>query len=243
MDPKLRTIAHVFSILSVCLTGGLASGCLYTFDGATVQREPQPNLVQYRHVIEFPEERFSLDQAEGHRLESFLTRVGVGYGDRVYLAAGSPEGVEEPVASRLAERRTESISGFLGLHNIKIAALINGSGDEASFGDTVTVLVERHVVSLPACPDWTELPAAKLNNRPTSNWSCATAINFGMMVADPSDLVRGAEPGYGDGERLAGAVERYRTGDTAPLTDDVSTQDVFKGGSGDPVATTSGSGN
>ena len=243
MDPKIRMIARTFAILFVCLAGGLASGCVYTFDGAPVQREPQPNLLQYRHVVEFPAEKFSFDGEQGRRLEAFLTRVGVGYGDRVYLAAGSPEGAEEAVASRLAERRTESVSGFLGLHNIKIKGLIDDLAEDAVPGDTVTVLVQRYVVALPACPDWTEYPWTKLNNRPTSNWSCATAANFGMMVADPGDLVRGSEPGLGDGERLAGSVERYRTGETAPLMDDMSTQDVFDGGSSQPVATTSASGN
>ena len=241
MDPKIRMIARTIAILVVCLAGGLASGCVYTFDGAPVQREPQPNLLQYRHVVEFPAEKFSFDGEQGRRLEAFLTRVGVGYGDRVYLAAGSPEGAEEAVASRLAERRTESVSGFLGLHNIKIKGLIDDLAEDAVPGDTVTVLVQRYVVALPACPDWTEYAWTKLNNRPTSNWSCATAVNFGMMVANPGDLVRSREAGPGDGQLLADSVYRYRKGETKPLMDDVSTAETFPGGSGPSTGASSGS--
>jgi pilus assembly protein CpaD len=242
MDPKLRTIARVFAILLVCVAGGLVSGCFYTFDGAPVQREPQPNLVEYRHDVEFAAGRFSLGREEGRQLEAFLARVGVGYGDRVYLAAASPGAGEDEAAGRLAERRAESVSSFLELNDVHVDALIDDYGDASPLGDTVTVLVHRYVVDLPACPDWTERPWKKHDNRPASNWSCATATNFGMMVADPGDLVRGREPGPGDGERLAGAVERYRKGETAPLTGDGSTQDVFDGSSQNAVPTSSASG-
>jgi pilus assembly protein CpaD len=245
MDPKLRTIARVFAILLVCVAGGLVSGCLTSFDGAPVRREPKPNLVEYRHDVEFAAGRFSLGREEGQQLEAFLARVGVGYGDRVYLAAASPGAIEDESAGRLAERRAESVTSFLGLNDVQIDALIDDYGDASLLGDTVTVLVHRYVVGLPACPDWTEQPWQKRDNRPTSNWSCATATNFGMMVADPGDLVRGRELGPGDGERLAGAVERYRKGETAPLMDNVQTQDVFKdaGSFRDAGQTVSGSGN
>jgi pilus assembly protein CpaD len=243
MDPKLRTIARVFAILFVYVAGGLVSGCLDTFDGAPTRREPQPNLVEYRHDVEFVAERFSLGREQGRRLEAFLTRVGVGYGDRVYLAAALPEGAQGESAGRLAERRSESVSSFLGLNDVKIDALIDDYGDGAPLGDAVTVLVHRYVVGLPACPDWTDKPEKKFINQPGNNWSCATVINFGMMVADPGDLVRGREAGPGDGQMLAGSVDRYRKGETKALMDDVNTADTFPGGSSSGSGSGSGSGN
>jgi pilus biogenesis lipoprotein CpaD len=246
MQTNIRMLARTFAILSVCLAGGLASGCLYTYDGPTVRREPQPELLRYRHVVEFPAERFSFEGDQGRLLEGFLTRVEVGYGDRVYLQTGSPpEGLEEAAASRLAERRTEAVLGFLRLHDIGVTALLGDDGEGAASGDTVTVFVHRYVVGLPACPDWTQQLWENQKNRPTSNWSCATATNFGMMVADPGDLVRGGEPGLTDGERIATSIERYRTGETAPLMDNVGTQDVFQDGGSfrDAGQTNSGSGN
>ena len=155
MDPILKTITRILTVLFVCVAGGLVSGCLYTFHGAPTQREPQPDLVEYRHDVEFPADRFSLSREQGQELEAFIARVGVGYGERVYLATVTPHGPEGDSAARLAERRAESVSSFLGLNDVKIDALIDDYGDGAPLGDSVTVLVHRYVVGLPACPDWT----------------------------------------------------------------------------------------
>ena len=46
------------------------------------------------------------------------------------------------------------------------------------------------------------------------------------------DLARGREPGYADGERRAMSIENYRRGETAPLRNDVATQDTFDAGGG-----------
>jgi len=247
MDPNLKMITRIFTVMFVCAAGGLVSGCLYTFYGAPTQHEPQPDLVEYRHDVEFAAKRFSLSREQGQELEAFIARVGVGYGDRVYLATVTPQGVEGDSAVRLAEHRAESVSSFLGLNDVKVDALIDDYGDGAPLGDSVTVLVHRYVVRLPACPDWTDKPSKKFMNQPASNWSCATAVNFGMMVADPGDLVRGREAGPGDGQMLADSIYRYRKGETKPLMEDVSTAETFPGGSspstGSGSSSSSGSGN
>ena len=247
MDPNLKTITRILTVLFVCIAGGLASGCLYTYHGAPTKREPQPDLVEYRHDVEFPAKRFSLSREQGQELEAFIARVGVVYGDRVYLATPMPQGPEGDSAVRLAERRAESVTSFLELNDIRIDALIDGYGDGSPLGDSVTVLVHRYVVALPACPDWTDKPSKKFLNQPANNWSCATAINFGMMVADPGDLVRGRQAGPGDGQLLADSIYRYRKGETKPLMDDVSTAETFPGGSspstGSGSSSSSGSGN
>jgi pilus assembly protein CpaD len=249
MDPNLKTITRIFTVLFVCVAGGLVSGCLYTFHPTPAQHEPQPNLVEYRHDVEFAAERFSLSREQGQALEAFVARVGVGYGDRVYLATATPQGAKGESAVRLAQRRAESVSSFLGLNDVKIDALIDDYGDGSPLGDSVTVLVHRYLVALPACPDWTDRPGKKFMNQPANNWSCATAVNFGMMVADPGDLVRGREAGPGDGQMLADSVYRYRKGETKPLADDVSTAETFPGGSssstgsGSSSSSSSGSGN
>lgn len=89
------------------------------------------------------------------------------------------------------------------------------------------------VVVLPACPDWSAWPNySTFHNQPYSDWSCATAVNLGMMVANPADLVRGRVPGQADGTVMARSVEAYRKGRTKPLLDDVSTAETFSGDAG-----------
>jgi pilus assembly protein CpaD len=97
------------------------------------------------------------------------------------------------------------------------------------------------VVALPACPDWTGEPGANTDNRQLRNWSCSTAVNLGMMIADPSDLLLGRNPGYADGEYLARSVELYRKGRTRDLIRDAASGEIFP--SAAPSSSSSGNGN
>ena len=88
-------------------------------------------------------------------------------------------------------------------------------------------------VSLPACPDWTAMPNDGFSNRPASFFGCANAVNFGMMVVEPADLVRGRDPGPADATVAARAVDRYRRGKTKDLIRDAASGDVFPAEEGD----------
>jgi pilus assembly protein CpaD len=250
MDPKptFRKRAFALAVAGVACTS--LSGCinelmlgyfgattlyLYTHPEATeedwsevrTQREPHVEMVQYRHDVEFSPGEARMSSQEGQRLSSFLERVDVAYGDTVVLMAEPAEGAAIENASRLTERRAEAVSEFLAINRVDATDLLSRVGDSPSSDNAVTVVVRRHVVTLPACPDWTDKPGDNATNQPMSNWSCATATNLGMMVANPGDLARGREPGYADGERQAMSIENYRKGETAPLKTDVSTQDTF----------------
>lgn len=100
---------------------------------------------------------------------------------------------------------------------------IHAAAGEAPPIDGALITVRTHVVALPQCPDWSADPRRGYDNQPSSNWGCATAINFGIMLADPHDLIRGKALGPADGERLAKAIERYRTDKTTPLTNENAT--------------------
>ena len=74
----------------------------------------------------------------------------------------------------------------------------------------VEVIIERYVVIPPACADFSQ-PIGDANQaRTPSNFGCAEITNFGMMVANPRDLVRGRSLGDSDGTVIAAGVERYR---------------------------------
>lgn len=219
---------------------GASSLYLYTHPEATAedwsevrtQREPGTEQVQYRHDVKFSPGDYRLTSAEGQRLAQFLNRVDVGYGDTVVLMAEPAGGAKAATTSPLTERRAATISDFLARNRVDATDVISRVGGPVFADNEVAVVVRRHVVTLPACPDWTGKPGDNSSNQPTSNWSCATATNLGLMVANPADLARGREPGYADGERHASSIDRYRKGETAPLRDDVSTQDTFDSGGG-----------
>ncbi len=60
-----------------------------------------------------------------------------------------------------------------------------------------------------------------------SNWSCATAVNFGLMLADPQDLARGRDPGRADGEAVARSIESYRKDRTKDIIRDSASSEMF----------------
>ena len=67
---------------------------------------------------------------------------------------------------------------------------------------TAVIRRERYLVTLPPCPDWSK-PAAgagDFTNTASSNFGCATAVNLGLTVAQPADLVEARPVG------LTGAV-------------------------------------
>lgn len=182
------------------------------------RREPRVTRMQFRHEVEFGFGLPGMTEDEGARLNAFVARTRLGFGDRVVVLAGVPELDDEAEARRLADRRRETVAAFLTLNGVEARLPDGDFGSEVPAGDAVAVLVDRYVASLPACPDWTGKPGYNFNNQVSSNFGCATAVNLGMMVADPGDLVRGREMGPADGERTARAIERYRKGETKALT-------------------------
>ena len=77
--------------------------------------------------------------------------------------------------------------------------------------DRAVVTVGRYAVRLPPCPNWSQPRANDFTNAPPSNFGCATAVNLGLMVASPADLVAGRTLGPVAGQPAAAAVSRYLT--------------------------------
>ena len=71
------------------------------------------------------------------------------------------------------------------------------------------VIVRRHLVTLPACPNWSQQPFSDFTNQPSSNFGCATSTNLGLMVASPTDLVSGRPVGPALAEPAVVAQTRY----------------------------------
>jgi pilus biogenesis lipoprotein CpaD len=196
------------------------------------QREPKPELVEFSHDVRFAGNRYGLDADAVERLQTFLARTDIGYGDTVVVTAAVPQGATGGNAAWLAGRRADAVKAYLARARIN-ASVIQTATDAVDAGERVTVYVRRYVAVLPPCPDWTGVPGVNFNNQPASNWSCATAVNFGMMLANPGDLVRGRDPGYADGEVGARSVENYRKGKTKPIIRDASAAEIFPDAGGE----------
>ncbi len=201
-------------------------------------RQPRADLVQYSHSVGFAAGEARLTNGQRQRLDAFLARLEGGYGDRFYVVAGrSRTGEPKQAAARLAERRRQAVMAFLELRRLRVLPLRIEFGIDAPDRETVKLIARRYVVTLPGCPDWTGRPGVNFNNTPSSNFGCATAVNLGLMVADPGDIVAGRHPGLMDGEFVARSIERYRKGETTPLAgEDASTAEVETTGGEDSGA-------
>lgn len=176
----------------------------------TTRHQPEAQLVQVRHTVRFPDGNGRLDAIEREQLDDFLSKTDPGDGDAVFVAAGRGD-------PRLAERRGQTVAAYLEMRDVGAQIVPSDAIAQPPVGDSVDVIVNRYLVTLPGCPDFTGTPRLDWTNTPTSNWGCANAVNLGMMVANPRDLEVGRDGGPMDGEFAVLGIQRYREGETKPL--------------------------
>ena len=234
MSVKIATAAAV-ALLSACTIPD--PEYMSKLPGPTPVKEPVPERVEYSHDVAFKPVAARLQLAERRALDAFLTKIEVNTNDRIVLTAAN--GIDHGIA----DQRRDIVNAYLrakGIRRIAVAPNAVTGAAGAPPRDSVRVRIERYVVVLPPCPDWTKFPGTNYANTVHSNFGCATAINLGLMVADPADLASGRKIGPADGEYAAAAVERYRKGEIKPIQSQLSTGDS-KGGSSSSSSSSSGS--
>lgn len=158
-----------------------------------------------------------LSADEVRRLRDFIARNGAEARGGLVVTARSGE-----------RARRKAVVAALADMNVAPDRVGFAVDDRALAADEVRVEIRRHAVTLPDCPDFTTESGSSYDNIPHSNWGCANAVNLGLMIADPNDLIAGRAEGNADGEALAIGIYRYKTGQTKPLNiDDGNTGDSY----------------
>ncbi len=173
-----------------------------SWSNAETTQRLRVDRAQFHHTIRFQGNRADLTASESKNLDRFLARQANGQGIRIWVAGGDTLIDVRRQATVLTHLRKRGLIGKLDT-DATGAALASGS---------VRLTLVRHVVTLPNCGDWSKNPATDRSNLPSSNFGCATSTNLGLMVADPSVLVRGTDLGPGDGDTLGRGVRQYREG-------------------------------
>ena len=208
---------------------------------------PQPNLgwieasspkrlevdrADYRHSVYFPTDSSALTASERDRLLTFLQTVQPSARDSIRLEGHADERATELYNLELAARRAEQVEAFLdeaGYGDLSVTATALGEALPAvpstgpaawQLNRRVEVVLERYLVTLPACPDWSRETGTDFDNLPLSNLGCATQTNLGLMIAEPKDLVRGRPLGPADGIQQAEGIVRYRTGEVIEVQEE-----------------------
>ncbi|HEX6980592.1 MAG TPA: CpaD family pilus assembly lipoprotein [Alphaproteobacteria bacterium] len=174
---------------------------------AEAPKENKVTFIRVGHVVRFAPGDDRLAATEADRLAAFLARHQVGFGERVTLLG--PD-------LATTRRRMDAVAAALAPAGIKVVRGGPIEGADVAPG-ALHVVVERHLVTPPVCPDWSKPAGEDFTNYAGSNFGCATAVNLGLMVADPADLLGGRSLGPADGDVAAQSIERYRLGKTKPL--------------------------
>ncbi len=199
---------------------------------ASSPKRLEVDRAQYRHVVYFNTDRDEIRADERDRLLAFLEAVQPMNHDGISLEGHADERANDVYNIDLAARRIDTVKQFLskkGLDDSRIHASAFGERLPASPGSDehawsrnrrVEIVLDRFVVTPPACPDWSRRSGLDFANQPHSNFGCATETNLGMMIANPKDLIRGRKLGSADGVHQAEGIVRYREGQLTELQEE-----------------------
>jgi pilus assembly protein CpaD len=196
---------------------------------ASSPKQLEVDRALYRHSVYFPTDRSTVAASERARLLSFLETIAPRDRDSIRLEGHADERATELYNLELAADRNERVEALLrevGLGDLPVTTVAFGEAVPAvpSTGPAawrlnrrVEIILERYLVTLPPCPDWSRQSGTDFSNQPHSNFGCATQTNLGLMVAEPKDLVRGRTLAPADGVHQAEGIVRYRTGEVVEL--------------------------
>lgn len=215
--------------LAACSPAGLGTNQQLGWTEAGSPKNLEVDRASYRHAVYFDTDRAAISGLEEDRLLGFLAAAQPGPRDTIRLEGHADERASDVYNIELAARRAAAVRNLLddeGYGGVSITSsafgealpVDPGTGPEAwRHNRRVEVVLERYVVTLPPCPDWSRESGTDFANLPHSNFGCATQTNLGLMVAEPRDLVQGRGLAPADGVQQAEGIVRYRTGKVVEL--------------------------
>ncbi len=229
---RLGSLAFAAIALAACTPGTTEMNAATGWLEASSPKVLEVDRAQYRHTVFFQTDRDNLVGAEQDRLIAFLRAVRPTDRDSIRVEGHADERASDLYNLDLASRRMEAVGLFLkdhGIERLDLQASAFGEQAPAAEGNNerawkknrrVEIVLERYLVTPPACPDWSRRTGVDFANRPHTNFGCATQTNLGLMIANPRDLVRGRTLGPADGVHQAEGVVRYREGEQPELQEE-----------------------
>ncbi|WP_265570444.1 CpaD family pilus assembly protein [Sphingomicrobium nitratireducens] len=195
--------------IALFLVASTLAGCTYGPEddarrGLAAVKVPVVERTNYAYDV--PVSAAGVTPAGEAALDAWMSSLGVGYGDRVYLDGMGASYARDDVAR---------IAGRYGLLLAQGAPVTQGSIEPG----TARIVVSRARATVPGCPDWDDTSNPNPGNGTMANYGCAVNANRAAMVANPEDLVFGrAGTGVIDPRTTIRALDSYRaqrpTGET-----------------------------
>ncbi|WP_246152411.1 CpaD family pilus assembly protein [Sphingomonas montanisoli] len=182
----------------------------------TVDSIHQPVVSRSDYVLDVPAS--GLTSAQADKVDQWFRAIDLGYGDRVSLDASQ-------AGSSGAAADIATIVGGYGLLMSRGAPATEG----AVPAGYLRIVVSRSTASVPGCPDYSQPSQPNFTASTSSNYGCATNSALAAMIANPEDLVRGAEaPGADNAEIATRSIRAWRT--TEPTSKQGLKRESTKGG-------------
>jgi pilus assembly protein CpaD len=194
----LRTTRTAAAALA--LTVGLSlAGCAGQPGNRSLDSVKQPVVQRTNMTLDFNAGADGLPISEQKRLNDWFAAIGLGYGDRV--------SIDDPVSNKATRDSVAQIAGRYGI--------LVGDGAPVTQGfiqpGTVRIVVTHSDAFVPGCPDWHGHGNYNYNNATNDGFGCAVNSNLAAMVADPENLIHGAEGTGGTTIMTAEkAIDSYR---------------------------------
>lgn len=191
MNRSIRLISFLALplLLAACMSQPLAP------------KEPKLTYAPVTHDVHYARHTVIPSDAEDRALQDFLAQHGNNPGGNIALLAADPG--EMKTAERLGDlRRQLEAAGYVNVVAVQ---------DTAVPAERIRVSASELSVAAPDCPDWSDTHMENYRNAPLSNMGCASAVNFGKMVANPNDLAGGNTDHRPDATRTGAIIESYRT--------------------------------
>jgi pilus assembly protein CpaD len=193
-----RSLLILVSALALTVSVSACSPPVTTYTAAEAPKDLKLDTSTARYDLRFAPSSAALAAGDAARLHQLASTGAIGPNDRVLVAAAGSRG--------LAEQRYATVAAVLLHYGIVPVETRLGQVPP----ERAVVGVTRTLVTLPPCPNWSKSSSSDFGNQPSSNFGCANAVNFGQMVAYPTDLASGLpSPRTAEGVPAASAMSRY----------------------------------
>lgn len=167
------------TILLATLPALLIGGCSGT-PNRGLESVHQPVVSRTDYAFDVNAGPGGLAPGEAQRLAGWMGSLKLGYGDRV--------AIDDPALGRDTRADVAAQAARFGLLLSSDAPVTSAPVTPG----TVRVVVTRARASVPGCPDFSRTRQPDFESHTSSNQGCSVNSNLASMVANPTDLVRGA---------------------------------------------------
>lgn len=201
---RMKKIMNCVSVLT-CLVLASCSGAANFADGDN-QKRNEVQMVKIPYMVTFDAESANLSGDSVARLDTFLMRSDVSYGDE--LSMDFPLNRDGDL-SEISQKRMAFMSKHLKERGLHLSSEVTPYG-MSPMANQARFLISRYVVTPPTCGNWSQPSTGNYGNAGLQEMGCANQANLGLMVANPRDLIVGAANGAPDTENSAKAVHTFR---------------------------------